>query len=96
MPKVIKAYRCAFCRPGKGRAYISQSHAKAHEARCYDNPATRSCATCRFKEVGLEEIDIGYFRPYWICTAKKPAKHIPASSCPSWKMSAEIHDGDPK
>lgn len=40
--KEFKAYQCGFCKKyGKQKSRILQ-----HEATCYHNPKTKSCATC--------------------------------------------------
>lgn len=38
----VTAYQCEHCY----KVYRLKPSAKAHEKRCYLNPATRSCATC--------------------------------------------------
>ncbi len=38
----IKAYHCDYCR----KYSISKQYIKKHEANCFYNPETRSCASC--------------------------------------------------
>ncbi|MGV8092507.1 MAG: hypothetical protein AB2L24_11665 [Mangrovibacterium sp.] len=40
--KEIKAFKCEYC----GKHTTSKSYIKAHEKKCFHNPATRSCVTC--------------------------------------------------
>ncbi len=41
--KEIKAFKCEYC----GKYAMSGSYIKTHEKKCFHNPATRSCVTCR-------------------------------------------------
>lgn len=96
--KTIKAFQCEFCRPGRGRAYISGGSCKAHEAKCHDNPATHSCATCQFK--GSRDVHAsakaraeypGCITTEYYCQAQKPGKCL-TTNCPSWKIRPEQVD----
>jgi hypothetical protein len=40
--KEIKAFKCEYC----GKHATSKSYIKAHEKKCFHNPATKSCVTC--------------------------------------------------
>ena len=42
----VTRYLCPFCRRGRS----SRSAAERHIARCYGNPAARSCKTCALWE----------------------------------------------
>jgi len=42
--KKVTAYHCDFCK--QPRLFLSRSGAKRHEARCWLNPARKSCGTC--------------------------------------------------
>ena len=41
-----KRYRCPHCR----RSYAHEKAARAHEARCFNNPQRQGCRTCRHAE----------------------------------------------
>lgn len=93
--KTITAYRCEHCAPGHGRPYASASSCKAHEARCHDNPASHSCATCQFKtqrDVGapatFQKEYPGATTLEYFCQAKKPGKCL-TTLCPSWKLRVD-------
>lgn len=45
MPRAVTAFACEF-RCGR-RTTMNRKSAIEHEARCFHNPATRSCQTCR-------------------------------------------------
>jgi hypothetical protein len=47
-PITVKRYRCPFCR----RSRSSKRATAQHIARCWLNPATRSCKTCANFEEG--------------------------------------------
>lgn len=42
MPSKVEAFKCDYC----GKLLKRPHTAKAHEASCYRNPATRHCITC--------------------------------------------------
>lgn len=39
----VKAYRCSHC----NKLHGYKGNAKKHEAKCFWNPETRSCASCK-------------------------------------------------
>lgn len=41
--KEKKVYQCEYC----GRFYFTEKIAKEHEDKCFYNPSTKSCATCK-------------------------------------------------
>ena len=48
MAKQVKAFACEYgC---ARRVLTSKKRMEAHEAKCYRNPKTRSCATCKYFE----------------------------------------------
>lgn len=70
MPKKITAYACSF---GCGqRVVTSKKSMEDHETRCFYNPATKSCATCRhfYLDCDIPECDKG----------KDPL----TTKCPDW------------
>ena len=87
---IIKAYKCEFC--PRGNAYLSKSSCEKHEARCFYNPDSHSCATCRFKGSRavqapgkIQKIAPGCVAREYFCQAKKPGKCL-TTDCPSWKL----------
>ena len=90
--KVIRAYKCQFCR--RGRAYISASSCLAHEDRCHDNPASRSCATCNYLHRYLIENERkpgGWSRAY-TCLAEEPGRAL-TTRCHSWELRPDEPEG---
>jgi len=82
--KTVTAYKCEFCH--HGRPYASQSACAAHEDRCFHNPATRSCATCKHADIVVVPVDgrPGYVTTETHCKARKPGEPL-TTLCPSWK-----------
>lgn len=82
--KIIQAFQCEFC--AKAKPYVSRAACEAHEARCFDNPKTHSCATCqhlaRYNAPTPERP--GFVAPAFECRAKKPGEPL-TTQCPSWK-----------
>ncbi len=84
--KIVKAYKCEFCL--RSRPYASRNTCEAHEERCFDNPASRSCATCKY--LNREMVPIkdrpGYVTLEYECKAKKPGDVL-TTDCMSWKAA---------
>lgn len=49
--KEIKAFKCGYC----GKYAMSKSYIKTHEKKCFHNPATKSCVTCRYWSPVMEK-----------------------------------------
>ena len=83
--KIVQSYRCEFC--SHARPYASKSACAAHEARCFRNPATRSCATCKYADIALVPVEDrpGCVTTETRCKARKPAEPL-TTLCPSWKL----------
>ena len=47
----VEAFKCSLC----GKIYESEDSCKSHQHRCYFNPKTKSCASCAFNKIELEE-----------------------------------------
>lgn len=58
MEEVI-AYKCEHC----GKISLQKAYIKQHEKKCYHNPETKSCATCKYLIFGTMENPLkpGYF-----------------------------------
>lgn len=54
--KERKAFQCEFC----NKIYLTKKTARAHEARCFKNPKSRSCITCKNFGVEVATIYKGY------------------------------------
>lgn len=82
--KIIQAYQCEFC--PKSSAYVSKTACQAHETRCFDNPATRSCATCEHLTRYNTPVPgrPGFVTPAFECRAKKPSEPL-TTGCRGWK-----------
>lgn len=80
--KIIKAYACEFC--PRATPFITSRAVAAHEIRCFHNPATRSCATCKnLLHSYVPTGQIGEVKDSWSCTAN--AQLAPLTTfCPVW------------
>lgn len=54
--KEIKAFRCTYC----DKIYAFRDSCRSHESRCYFNPKTHSCASCRLLQFKDYEYTSGY------------------------------------
>lgn len=82
--KIVKAYQCEYC--SRARAYITASAVAAHEVRCFHNPVTRSCATCRYLlHRYVPTGRFGYVTHAWSCTANAPLAPL-TTNCPAWNL----------
>lgn len=80
----VTRWRCPFC----GRSHSGRSRARQHIARCWYNPAARSCKTC----VHFQEATGGCFNdPYCNCSSPESCsagvdvgQALPVG-CPLWK-----------
>lgn len=82
--KIVKAYKCGFCH--RGHAYMSKGTCEAHEARCFYNPITHSCATCRYLKMGQQMIKKGYSRAFWYCSRLEKENDFLTTACRMWKQ----------
>lgn len=86
--KTIQAFQCEHC--PKAKPYASKAACEAHEARCFDNPETRSCATCQHLTRYNEPVPDrpGFVASAFECRAKKPGEPL-TTLCPSWKRRVD-------
>ena len=63
----VSGYKCSFCQDGRARFYLTRSGCKKHEARCWMNPARKSCATC----INLSERPDDEGDKIWSCHLRK-------------------------
>ena len=47
----VVAYKCIHC----GKISERKGYIKQHEKKCYHNPETRSCASCKYLIFGYKE-----------------------------------------
>jgi hypothetical protein len=92
--KIIKAFKCEHCR-SRVRIYSTKSACASHEERCFGNPTSRSCATCKFK--GSRNVHApgevqkqfpGCITTEYICQAARPGKCL-TTLCPSWERKVD-------
>ena len=80
IPVVVTRHQCPHCR----RTWSKPTAATAHIARCWKNPATRSCKTC----VYLVPPEEGPYpeHPGWpeACDAERDISAGLATGCPQW------------
>lgn len=82
--KIVKAYKCEFCR--HGRPYASKSSCETHESRCFYNPVTHSCATCWYLKMGHQLIEKGLSRAFWYCNRQENVADFLTTACKNWKL----------
>ena len=87
MPEKITAYKCIYCTELRRNIYESRSGCRKHEARCWLNPARKSCATCANLSEGVEQGE-----PLWVCRERKDVKPFKQKieNCPHWEESGAI------
>jgi hypothetical protein len=79
----VLAYKCSFC--PRARIYASRSACAAHEVRCFDNPATRSCATCKnLRHSQKPAAREGCVTDVWSCAASDLLEPL-TTNCNSWQ-----------
>ena len=54
--KKVEAFKCAHCT----KIYLSKETCRKHESKCYFNPRTQSCASCRLLQFKDYEYTSGY------------------------------------
>lgn len=78
--KEVVAYKCEHCRKvSENKAYI-----KYHEKKCYYNPETKSCATCRYLIFGYKENpETGHYNFFQNCSIglDVKSKHLKTECC---------------
>jgi hypothetical protein len=83
----IIAYKCDHC----GKIHKRKAYVKQHEKKCYHNPKTRSCASCRFLIFGYQENhDTGFHEPFQSCLRGQDIKYK------QLKTNCEEHDAQPE
>lgn len=87
----VRAYKCEFC--PHGRPYASITSCRAHEEICFDNPATKSCATCKHLHRFLAPIEgkPGYVKRAYKCLAKKPGDPL-KTQCSAWRREVDRYE----
>jgi len=93
MPKKIIRYKCDYCK----KTYANKSAAKRHEWRCFFNPATKSCATCKNADMISDDndepvdwcrkINSRIFRKGWAvvsCHKWEPIEYIEENFADEW------------
>jgi hypothetical protein len=80
--KTVRAFLCEFCyRP---RPYLTRRAVAVHEIRCFHNPLTRSCATCRYlHERSLPAGAKGCSKAIYLCTAENQGAVL-TTNCMHW------------
>ena len=86
----VTAYKCSFCKDSSNRLFMSRSGCKAHEEKCWLNPARKSCATCKNLSEYIEEIEP--YGPEWKCVKRKEVTPFTRkiSDCVYWEKSGAI------
>lgn len=52
----VKSWECEYC----GKRYKTKSSARAHEKKCFANPAMKACRTCKH---AIRDWDTVYVKP---------------------------------
>lgn len=71
----VVRYKCPHCNRHESR----KAKAVAHIARCFLNPANRTCRTCK------HHIDVNWVNPEG-CKVSEPAE-FPVVGCPLWELA---------
>lgn len=67
----VVAYKCIHC----GKISERKGYIKQHEKKCYHNPETRSCASCKYLIFGYKENPItGIYEPFQTCRKEQEIK----------------------
>jgi hypothetical protein len=77
----VTRYRCPHC----GRTRSKPGAAAAHVARCFKNPAARSCKTCGAYQPPEPGDDTGYPGCPEGCDAGEDISQGIKTACPSWE-----------
>ena len=73
-------FECDFCR----KRLVKEKAMKKHEAKCFQNPETKSCCTCNnLSDNPLEQIQ---------CYAFIDLSNGLTTNCPKWTLSARLQD----
>lgn len=94
----VTRYRCPFCR----RQNSAKKKIVEHIARCWHNPAVKSCRTCLHFEKSCTETEVygGEVRVCYqqddLCTLGQtlPDNGFPAVNCPLWR-DRDLEEDDP-
>jgi hypothetical protein len=85
--RTLLAYKCSFCI--RARPYASRSACAAHETRCFDNPTTRSCATCEhLVHSYVPAAREGCVKDAWSCAASDLLNPL-TTECHDWEQEVE-------
>jgi hypothetical protein len=84
MPKQVIKYQCNFCI----RSWVSKKRAETHEAKCFRNPAVKSCFTCIYAIDGTSDSEP------WCGILEKEiyVRGKPVYGCPRWRSVNDIDD----
>lgn len=93
----VVRWKCPHC----NRHHSRRPEAVAHVARCWLNPATRSCRTCKFHCQAYFSAPTDWCEPGRQCACNDMEEHcaagvepetFPAVDCPLWELRvAESH-----
>jgi len=80
---IITAYQCEFC----SKVYTNKETTRKHEAKCYYNPTTRSCASCVF--LAKKSIEAQKFQPveFLVCLMNHDISDKLRTGCPTYQRS---------
>lgn len=78
----VVRYKCPYC----NRHRAKRDAVVEHIARCWKNPATRSCLTCQWRVAPYSEPEVGYNEPEG-CELEYTPPAFPTSNCPGWELA---------
>lgn len=81
----VRRFNCPFCRR---YSRSSRKPVADHMARCWRNPAVRSCITCRSFEQERAEPEVGVDALEW-CRAQDVELERIVVHCPLWALRGE-------
>jgi hypothetical protein len=98
MPERRIAWACSF---GCGRNVTTKRKSmESHEARCFHNPATRSCATCDYDRIADDDNGVPEGEPYshaWenkYCEKELRGEAIGITRCEGWMLRERPRSAD--
>lgn len=83
MAKEIKAWACSF---NCGRAVLTKRKAmESHEARCFSNPASKSCKTCSLQRFEPRDEECGIAGGFYCEDDRIPRDQTARTNCEYWR-----------
>jgi hypothetical protein len=86
--KIIEAYKCNYC----NKVYQLKKSCQAHERKCYTNPETKSCASCKFLQQKDYQYQTGYYISLMTCLRNHDVTSKLKTACKDFHFIKEQFD----